>query len=1151
MRMSKTALPTLGLVFITFLAAIQYVFLSNVPESVSTFTFVCITNLIGMIVLAVFQPRHLRAIRKGTLRKGAFFALLLTGFNSFILLGSRNMDSVDISSVVSLYFVFITPILLLLRKKVHFFSGIATVMAIIALVLLFGGGNGDVSFLSQNVGYLVIADIFFATYVVGVSLLGSNEDSSALTFTQLAFSVVFSLIVWGLEAFAGKTTFTLPMDRAFWISAVFIGVFIRAVYGIIQISCQKHVSAIRASLIFASEIIITILMAPWMSRIMGTPYTPATVYQIIGAVILIVATLIVDETVMGKLGYTDMTEPSVSKKMVVTTITFSMAALIFATVIGFSAIFSIRNAAVDGSTQLGMEASEISTAAMKAELERSTERQAQDKAVLAEQKLSLYQKATGYAASYASSLFARAEEYPEREVGFAREENAGKWTIQLLLANEDVDYESLKAESKLLGNMEDVFTPIAGGLYDILTIYMGTEDGLMISYDKFSQLAAGEENQYFEYRGSSWYNLGKEKGTPVFTGAYWDSYGRGLTITCVAPFYGTDGSFLGCVAMDILISDLNAAMVNDGIEDPNAAIMINNDGSVIADRDSDPARQTTYSIFDPDRDGILKDIGHEILEKKDGIIRSGDGDDAVYVAFATIDSTDWTLCVMSPVSTVIAPALEIRSSIDSNTETVVSSVGNNVLTVLQNSLVLITIILLVVTLTAGYFSRKISDPLKKLTSDVQEISDGNLDQRTDVNTDDEIGRLANSFNQMTDSLQQYIADLKDVTAKEERIVGELTAAANIQTSMLPRNFDDFSCSEFDLYATMDPAKEVGGDFYDFFRVDDDHVALVMADVSGKGVPASLFMVVAKTLIKNHAQLGESPAEILRNVNEQLCEENEGGMFVTVWLAIIEISTGKGIAANAGHEHPTICRAGGRYELVEYRHSLAVAAMEGVRFREHPFELRPGDRLFVYTDGVPEATDAGDELFGSERMLAALNSDPGAAPKQLLRNVAGAIDAFVGDAPQFDDITMLGFHYIGSEKKTPSLTVEATVDNLARVLAFVDGELEAAGCPMKTQMQIDVAVEEIFVNIAHYAYAPGTGTATVQAEASAETKTLTVTFIDSGTPYDPLAKPDPDVTLSAEDRQIGGLGIYMVKKSMDNMRYEYRDGRNVLTLEKRF
>ncbi len=274
---------------------------------------------------------------------------------------------------------------------------------------------------------------------------------------------------------------------------------------------------------------------------------------------------------------------------------------------------------------------------------------------------------------------------------------------------------------------------------------------------------------------------------------------------------------------------------------------------------------------------------------------------------------------------------------------------------------------------------------------------------------DEIRSLSDSFAGMIVELKDYMTNLQKVTAEKERISAELNVATQIQEDMLPRTFPPFpDRKEFDLYATMDPAKEVGGDFYDFFFTDDDHIALVVADVSGKGVPAALFMVIAKTLIKNRALMGGGPAEILKDVNEQLCEGNEAELFVTVWLAVIQVSTGKGLAANAGHEHPALRRKGGDFELVEYRHSLALAAMEGVNFREHEIELHPGDTVFVYTDGVPEATNSDDELFGTDRMLESLNRDKDAEPEVMLKNLKSNIDGFVGTAPQFDDITMFAF-----------------------------------------------------------------------------------------------------------------------------------------------
>ena len=255
---------------------------------------------------------------------------------------------------------------------------------------------------------------------------------------------------------------------------------------------------------------------------------------------------------------------------------------------------------------------------------------------------------------------------------------------------------------------------------------------------------------------------------------------------------------------------------------------------------------------------------------------------------------------------------------------------------------------------------------------------------------------------------------KAETEKTERLATELGLASDIQTNILPNIFPVFpEKKEISLYASMTPAKEVGGDFYDFFFVDDKHLALVMADVSGKGIPAALFMMVARTLIKNRTMMGGTPSEILGDVNNRLCEGNIAGLFVTVWLGIVDITTGKGLAANAGHEHPVLRKANGEYELVIYKHSPVVGAVEGMKFAEHEFQLDPGDSLFIYTDGVAEATNSVQELFGSDRMLAALNKDPNAMPEQVLDNVKNGIDEFVQGAEQFDDITMMSLKYFGA------------------------------------------------------------------------------------------------------------------------------------------
>ena len=252
--------------------------------------------------------------------------------------------------------------------------------------------------------------------------------------------------------------------------------------------------------------------------------------------------------------------------------------------------------------------------------------------------------------------------------------------------------------------------------------------------------------------------------------------------------------------------------------------------------------------------------------------------------------------------------------------------------------------------------------------------------------------------------------------ENSRIESELTLASNIQADMLPNIYPAFpDRKEFDIYAKMDPAKEVGGDFYDFFLVDDDHLCMVMADVSGKGVPAALFMMASKIILANNAMLGKSPAQILTDTNAAICSNNREEMFVTVWLGILEISTGKLTASNAGHEYPVLMKANGEFELVKDKHGFVIGGMDGSKYTNYEITMEPGARLFLYTDGVPEATDGEGSLFGLDRMLKVLNENKSVHPDVLLKNVRAAVDEFVNGAEQFDDITMLGFEYIGEQK----------------------------------------------------------------------------------------------------------------------------------------
>ena len=312
-------------------------------------------------------------------------------------------------------------------------------------------------------------------------------------------------------------------------------------------------------------------------------------------------------------------------------------------------------------------------------------------------------------------------------------------------------------------------------------------------------------------------------------------------------------------------------------------------------------------------------------------------------------------------------------------------------------------------------------PLKKVQKSIRRYkqtkdSSSVTAELREIKSRNEIGDLSDDVIELAHEIDDYIDEIQHITAEKERIETELALAEEIQESMLPSKFPPFpDRHEFDIYAAMDPAREVGGDFYDFFLIDDDHLCLVMADVSGKGIPAALFMMSSMIVIKNSTMLGMSPAKVLESANEALLTNNEAEMFVTVWIGILEISTGKLTAANGGHEYPTIRKPGGKYELLQDVHGFVVGGMAGMKFKEYELQLEPGTSIFLYTDGVPESTNKNEVLFGNERMLDALNREPDACPEKVLANVRDSIDAFVQDAEQFDDLTMLCIQYNGEER----------------------------------------------------------------------------------------------------------------------------------------
>lgn len=428
--------------------------------------------------------------------------------------------------------------------------------------------------------------------------------------------------------------------------------------------------------------------------------------------------------------------------------------------------------------------------------------------------------------------------------------------------------------------------------------------------------------------------------------------------------------------------------------------------------------------------------------------------------------------------------------------------------------------------------------IKEINSSLAKITDGDLNEVIDVRSNEEFESLSDDINSTVDTLKHYIDEAS------ARIDKELEFAKTIQSSALPTIFPAFPLrTEFDIYATMTPAKSVGGDFYDFYFVSENTLAFLIADVSGKGIPAAMFMMTAKTLIKNLAETGMPVEEVFTRANNELCKMNDAGMFVTAWLGEININTGVLSFVNAGHNPPLVKHGSGDYEYLKARSGLVLAGMEGINYRRNEIQLMPGDKVYLYTDGVTEATNAQTKLYSEERLLKTINSIDTTSCKTVCENVFDSITEFVDGAEQFDDITMLAFELKELDGYN-ELTVIPTVSSIPRITEFVETWLLKTKVEKQIVNKVNIAIDEIYSNIANYS-----GANWAKVFYTRDLNSITLIFTDNGIEYNPLENEDPDITLSAEDRQIGGLGVFMVKKIMDNIEYSYDDGKNILKLTK--
>ncbi|MBE8954887.1 MAG: SpoIIE family protein phosphatase [Quinella sp. 2Q5] len=573
------------------------------------------------------------------------------------------------------------------------------------------------------------------------------------------------------------------------------------------------------------------------------------------------------------------------------------------------------------------------------------------------------------------------------------------------------------------------------------TAFVASEDGwhicgrLVVNENgkvDFNQMVTLSNERIYEFdpRLRPWFIAAQNAGAPVISNLYRTIETEGnhsyLQIGASAPFYDAAGNIIGVAGVDVSNNDLydwvNDVNQNSGL----ANFVLNDDGEIlfssqtegifaVKKSDTDLVSRKDSNDLRKSSNQSLAAAAEKMVKGEEGTVLVDIGGENFYLAFAPMEETGWSYAMIISEEEVLKNSENTREYFLEQVASLQNKIGNEYSYVNNIVVMVLAFLLITLFLMSTYLSRRFVRPIHDLSDGVREISSGNLDKKLDILTEDEIGHLAKSFNAMTDDLKGYMANLTKVTAEKERIATELDVAAEIQSGMLPKDFP--TRDDFELFATMTPAKEVGGDFYDFYMLDETHLAITVADVSGKGIPAALFMVITKTVLQNFAASfyrQNGLANVVAAANEKLCAQNEAMMFVTAFVGVLDLETGEFVYVNAGHNPPVLYRAAENHcEFLDVKKNFVLGPMDGIPFVEQHVTFKRGDLLFLYTDGVTEALNTSDEEYLPERLINFMNStDCRVDLHELLKNVRGDVADHVGEAEQSDDITMFALRFVG-------------------------------------------------------------------------------------------------------------------------------------------
>ncbi len=710
---------------------------------------------------------------------------------------------------------------------------------------------------------------------------------------------------------------------------------------------------------------------------------------------------------------------TIRQKMLILVLSCSVISILILSAVMLYGMLAIRAEAIETCQEIGEMAATRSSATLREEEYAHLVFLAQEEADNIDSVLNEIKSCVEMLQRTATRISNQPWEYSPRRIAEPKRGDGGDYMAWVFYSPLLLDRQSVQEELSLAANMQDLLVEVAAivGEGESATTYIASSSGFIIEADNalpdwcFPNDSATEPAT-FNFMEREWFRRGRTEGKLFFTAPYFGGRDGGLAISCAAPYY-RNGTFAGVVGLGASLSAISHIIFNIELDKHGSCFVLDGDGHILFSQDESGVlaadKKLTNDLRRHENQNIAL-IAKEMTKGSEGIIPLTIDGENYYVAFSPIKNINWSFGAVVNASAVTELLNANREFIKSATREEVGDINKKIRLTIFFMVFAVAVIVLIASGAGWWLSKKFTEPILELSNNVREISSGNFDKKISIQTGDEIEHLATCFNAMTGELQTYMKNLTAVTAEREKISTELNVAKDIQRGMLPHDFD-FNRSDFEIFATMNAAREVGGDFYDFYLLDENHLAVTVADVSGKGIPASLFMVISKTVLKNFATFAASPdnyAAVLSCANNQLCKGNDEMMFVTVFFGVLEISTGRFVYVNGGHNPPVIYhRAANSCEFLSVKKNFVLAGMENVQFKQQEIKLEHGDLIFAYTDGVNEAMNEAHEEYTSARLLKFMNgTNCDADLKTLLAAVRADVASHVGKAEQSDDITML-------------------------------------------------------------------------------------------------------------------------------------------------